>query len=159
MEHGNRFFSEFALPAALKDFEQQSWYIVAGLMCRRFTSHWYNNRTTGEVELNHGKSVEPRMTPEKKLVYQVFVLLQTHVVQQERNSFALDYVLSIREKLDIDLMRPGLEKDMTDAHQTSADDILASLDEVYNKPIYSAGIDPTRKDGDDKGELEKEEAA
>ena len=48
---------------------------------------------------------------------------------------------------------------MLDAHQTSADDNLASLEEVYNESIFSAGIDPTQKDGDDEGELEKDEAA
>ena len=72
--------------------------------------------------MNYRASVVPRMTPEKKMVYQVFVWLQTHVVQQERKSFALDYVLSIKEKIDIDLTRPGLEKDMSDAQRV---DILS----------------------------------
>jgi len=68
-------------------------------------------------------------------------------------------VLSIKDCLDVDLKRPELAQAMSGSLRTSADDILATLEDIYNESIYAVGIDPTAKDGDDEGELEKEQAA
>ena len=168
LEHGNRFFSEFALPSTLTGFEMQSWYVGIGLMCKRFTNHWYTNVVRTEEEKDYRCSVGSRMTPEMKLIYQVFGLLNTHVQSDERTGgpdgsqfgFGVDFVLSVKDQIDIDLRREVLERDMSETLEvTSAKEIIGILDEVYGESIDSAGISPTATDGDDEGELNSEEAA
>ena len=66
------------------------------------------------------------MTPEKKLVYQVFNLLETHK-DKGRGQPTVEYVLSVEKKLTGDLRREVLERAMKGAPETDVDDILASL--------------------------------
>ena len=146
----------------------QSWYVGIGLMCKRFTNHWYTTVVKADEEKNYRSSVGSRMTPEMKLIYQVFGLLNTHQYSNERrggpdcskHGFAVDFVLSIKDDIDIDLRREVLERDMSESlNVTTASEIVGILDEVYDESMDSAGINPTATDDDNEGELNSEEAA
>ena len=81
------------------------------------------------------------MTPERKLVFQIFCLLETHLVDAARTSFHLEYVLSVKDRLSVDLTRETLERSMKESPSTSADGILSTLNQVFNKTTSLAGID------------------
>ena len=81
------------------------------------------------------------MTPERKLVYQIFCLLETHLCDETRTSFHIDYVLTIKDGLCVDLTRETLERSMKESPATSADGILSTLNQVFDKKVGSAGID------------------
>ena len=70
------------------------------------------------------------MTPEKKALYEMLVLLKTHVATG-RPQHKCGYVFAIKNKLTIDLKRQKLENEMSGGPETSADDILLTLDELY----------------------------
>ena len=61
-------------------------------------------------------------------------LLETHI-QKGHPSFSAGYVLSIKNKLTVDLERKKLEGEINDSPDTSADGILMSLDELYAESI------------------------
>ena len=75
------------------------------------------------------------MTPEKKLIYEVFGLLKTHNVNPLRISFKKSFVMSISDSLTIDLKREVLENSMHVAPSTSANSILDTVNEA------TAGVD------------------
>ena len=75
------------------------------------------------------------MTPEKKLVYKVFALLNTHVSCSLRKSFDIGYVSAVKDQLTVDLKRDVLERSMKGAPSTNADNILATLSMVYQSSI------------------------
>ena len=81
------------------------------------------------------------MTPEKQLCYEIFLLLKTHVHDESREKFERTYITSIQEKISVDLRRNVLERSMHEAPQSPADDILRSLNKVYNDSIRQAGVD------------------
>ena len=77
------------------------------------------------------------MTPRKRLVYDVFRLLRTHIFKDKRVKFFKDYVLSVSNKVTVKLIRKESESRIHDAPSTSADDILAALADVYNESILA----------------------
>ena len=168
LEHGNRFFSEFPMPKSLLSFAFQSNYVGIGLMCKRFTDLWFSTLFKGDVERDYNGNIASMMTPERRLVFQIFCLLNTHLVDAARNSFHLDYVLSIKDRLSVDLTRETLERSMKDAPATSADGILSTLNQVFGKKTGLAGIDaigdgelnpddlPTIEEEDESGEIDLE---
>jgi len=88
LEHGNRFFSNFPLPKTLTSFAFQSNYVGIGLMCKWHTDIWCSTVWRGDDYTgNYKPSVDPSMTPEKKLIYEVFCLLKTHNVNPLRILF------------------------------------------------------------------------
>ena len=95
------------------------------------------------------------MTPEKMLLYKVFVLLGTHVTYSARTEFGCTYILSIKTKITTDLRRQVLEKSMTQTMSCSADDVLATIDQVYKETGGSASINPVRDEELDPGEVEE----
>ena len=52
------------------------------------------------------------MTPERKALYKIFVLLNTHKETLTRTDFTGGYILSVEKDLDIDLKRCKLENSM-----------------------------------------------
>ena len=81
LEHGNRFFSEFPMPMSLIDFASQSQYIGVGLKSKVHNKRWYTTKSKPEDETpDCSSTVKPCMTPEQMLVYEVFSLLKTHVM-------------------------------------------------------------------------------
>ena len=52
------------------------------------------------------------MTPEKKYIYQIFILLDTHRIRDGRHTFPVDYILSVADKIDVELKREALERCM-----------------------------------------------
>jgi hypothetical protein len=50
-------------------------------MCRA-TDGWYTTSNTSAKISDYQKTVLPTMTPEKKAIYEIFVLLDTHVRKQ-----------------------------------------------------------------------------
>ena len=75
------------------------------------------------------------MTHEKKPVYQIFTLLNTHVSDSARTTFAMDYVSSIEKDLTVDVRREGLERSMKSDPETSCDQVLATLSITYQESI------------------------
>jgi hypothetical protein len=141
LEHGNRFFSEFPMPKSLVSFAFQSNYVGVGLMSKRFSDLWFSTSFKGDVKRDYNDNIGSKMTPERQLVFQMFSLLDTHLVDAKRNSFHLDYVLTIKDRLSVDLTRETLERSMKEAPSTSADGILSTLNQVFGKQIRLAGID------------------
>ena len=134
LEHGNRFYSEFPMPRSLESFANQSLYVGPGLMCKRFCDSWYTTKFTGDAPADYSRTVIPCMTPEKKIVYEIFKLLKTDA-QIDRPQPTLEYVLSIKDKLCTELRRDVLERAMKEAPKTSVDDLLASLSTMYEESI------------------------
>ena len=60
--------------------------------------------------------------------------MDTHL-NSGRSNFGLGYVLSIKDKITVDLKCSKLEKGMADGPATIADIILISLDELYAETI------------------------
>ena len=81
------------------------------------------------------------MTPERKLVSQILFLLETHLVDAARTVFHLEYVLSIKDRISVDLIQEILERSMTDSPSNSVNGILSTLNQVFNKKMNQAGID------------------
>ena len=79
--------------------------------------------------------MKPTITPEKKLVYEMFALLNTHVSYSLCKSFDIGYVSTVKDQRTVDLKRDVLEWSMKGAPSTSADNILATLSMVYQPSI------------------------
>jgi hypothetical protein len=97
------------------------------------------------------------MTPEKKMIYEVFRLLGTHVEDISRSSFPINFVTSIKDKITTDLRRDALERCMKEGPKTSADDILKSLNQVYEESIQKIGLNVV-DDVEEDGELDAGDA-
>ena len=159
LEHGNRFYSDFPMPRSLSGFCAQSRYVGAGLMCRKFCDTWYTTKFKGNVAADYTKNVAPCMTPEKKLVYQVFNLLETHK-DKGRGQPTVEYVLSVEKKLTGELRREVLERAMKGAPETDVDDILASLSQTYQDSIAKVRtVQPSEETGDKNDDGEEGETA
>ena len=141
LENGNRFFSEFPMPKSLQSFEEQSNQVGLALKAKLQSDIWYTSNFEDITERNIRKNVAPKMTPEKQLCYEIFLLLKTHVHDESREKFERTYITSIQEKISVDLRRNVLERSMHEAPQSPADDILRSLNKVYNDSIRQAGVD------------------
>ena len=74
------------------------------------------------------------MTPEKKAIYEIFKLMDTHV-NKRQSPFSVGYITSIKESLTVDLTRNKLEGQISNGPSTSADGILISLDELYAEAV------------------------
>ena len=135
LEHGNRFFSEFPMPRSLKGFANQSVYVGVGLKSKEMSDMWYTTQFKRNTDASYNKSVPPCMTPEKRLLYEVFTLLNTHHCDNRRVSLQINFITSIRSKLKTDLKRSKLDNAMKDNPSTSADNILATLSQVYQESI------------------------
>ena len=144
LEHGNRFFSEFPMPKTLASFAFQSNYVGLGLLCKNFTDLWCSTVWHGDDEATYTSSVAPSMAPERKLIYEVFGLLQTHMSSVRRTKFKKTYVTSIRKQISVDICRTVLESSMHESPATTADDILTSLNLVLNN-AKTTGVDPTEE--------------
>ena len=75
------------------------------------------------------------MTPEKKLLYEVFDLLETHIYYSSRIDFDIRYVKSIEKKITVLLKREVLDRSMKESPTTSANNILASISMLYEDTI------------------------
>lgn len=125
LEHGNCFFSEFLMPRSLKSFEDQSNYVGLGLACKTFSNYWHSTTVGASDDKEvYSYNVAPVMTPEKKLVYEMFRLLGTDVVNANWVKFNKTYASSMEDQICVKLKRDVLERAMHDGPETSADDIL-----------------------------------
>ena len=94
------------MPESLIGFASQSQYVGVGLMSKQFSDQWYTTKFKSEdVTADYTSTVKPCMTPEKKLVYQVFALLKTHVSDPSRQSFEIEYVSSVEKQITVQLKR------------------------------------------------------
>ena len=84
LEDGNRFFSEFSMPKSILGFAEHSLYVGIGLTCRLFTDFWYSTARKKESPPDYKSGRASSMTPEKKMIYEVFKLLDTHKVVRDR---------------------------------------------------------------------------
>ena len=74
------------------------------------------------------------MTPKKKLLYKVFVLLQTHVHQSHDKS-TKTYVVSIKDRISTELRWDVFEGATKETPNTSADEMLATLSATHQESI------------------------
>ena len=149
LKHGNRFFSNFPMPKSLASFIGQSIYIGPGLACRRRVDLWYSSSWKEDVPRDYQSSVPPTMTREKRLIYEVFLLLKTHVVDRRRNDYPINYVTSVKDKISVELRRKVLEDAIAANPPTSADDILKSLAQVYEESIQREVDEQDTEEGND----------
>ena len=92
------------------------------------------------------------------MIYEVFRLLGTHVEDNTRVSFQINFVCSIKDKISTKLRRHVLERRMKEgATKISADEILKSLNQVYEESIQ-IGVNATDAVEED-GELDADDAA
>ena len=110
-------------------------------MSKRFTDLWYTTSWSGDVPRDYTKHVPSMMTPERRLLFQAFCLLKTHIVDPTRKTFNMDCVLSTKNKLIVDLARRVLKRSMKLAPATSANGILCKLNQVFGGKSNTAGID------------------
>ena len=132
------------MPKTLASFAFQSNYVGLGLLCKNFTDLWCSTVWHGDDEATYTSSVAPSMAPERKLIYKVFGLLQTHMSSVRRTKFKKIYVTSIRKQISVDIRRTVLESSMHESPATTADDILTSLNLVLNN-AKTTGVDPTEE--------------
>ena len=119
---------------------------------------WYTNSFDEEFKRNNRKNVAPGMVPEKRLCYEIFRLLKTHVEDVTRVQFTKTYITSIKEDISVELRRDVLERSMHEAPSSPADDILKSLNQVYNESITKAGAgiaNEEKEEGDEDGAEER----
>ena len=98
--------------------------------------------------------ISPKMTSEKKHIYQVFILLSTHKICENRTTFSIDYILSVEDKINVELKKKALERCMKENQTTSADDILAFVNE-YSSEVGVDAIDPSEEEASEEGTLEE----
>ena len=77
LEHSNVFFSNFPMPRLLVGFVEQSVYLGFGLMCRVYTDQSYMTAWNMMKTSDYQKTAT--MTPEKKAIYEILNLFETHV--------------------------------------------------------------------------------
>ena len=79
-------------------------------MSKQMTNSWYTTKFKSEEEKKgYDVTVKPCMTPEKKLLYEVFALLETHICNPSRVDFDISYVKSIEKNITVLLKREVLE--------------------------------------------------
>ena len=84
------------------------------------------------------------MIAERRLIYEVFVLLKTHRKNTRRINFKKTYVTSIRKLIKTELRRTVLEDAIHKSPLTSANNILTSLNLVLNNAPTN-GVDPSEE--------------
>ena len=84
------------------------------------------------------------MTPEKKYIYQLFILLNTHKLYDKRSTFPINYILSIADKINPELKRAFLERCIKENQTPLAGDILAYINEFATE-VGVDGIDSTEE--------------
>ena len=115
-------------------------------MCRNFTDMWYTMSFKGDIPPNYTSTVAPTMSPEKMILYEVLTLLKTHVCDPTRLSITKTWVGSVKDDVTTDLKRNKLERQINDGPATSADSILASLEQVYEESINKEAVDDADQD-------------
>ena len=97
------------MPRSLAGFIKQSLYVGYGLMCSAFIDTWYTTSYNLDKVANCQRTVAPSMTHERRAIYEIFVLLETHV-NKKWSPFSCGYVLSIKNRMTVDLKRDKLER-------------------------------------------------
>ena len=119
---------------------------------------WYTMTFKGDVQPDYTSTVAPSMTPERMLLYEVFILLKTHVCDTSRVTITKTWVGSVKDKVTTDLKRKRLESQINDTLVTSADGILASLEQVYAQSINKEPLDDADQDYEDNEREEQVES-
>lgn len=97
------------------------------------------------------------MTPEKKYVYKVLVLLDTHLMLENRKTITMTHVKNVESKVDVELKRKTLENRMKVREKGTVDEILGCIEELADDPGVDA-VDPA-EEGILIENLEEEEEA
>jgi hypothetical protein len=97
------------------------------------------------------------MTPEKKYVYKVLVLLDTHLMIENRKTITMTHVKNVESKVDVELKRKTLENRMKVREKGTVDEILGCIEELSDDPGVDA-VDPA-EEGILIENLEEEEEA
>ena len=144
------FFTEFPMPKTRISFAFQSNYVGLGLVCKNYTDLWTSTVWSGD-DVAYTSSVAPCMTPERRLIYEVFCLLRTHIILTERINFKKTYVTSIRKLIKTELRWSVLEENIHKSTVTPCENILTTLKVI--PPKTAGGVDPSEEL--DEGELAK----
>ena len=95
------------------------------------------------------------MSPERRVIYKVFCLLETHL-NQGQSLFSIEYVKSVEDRVGVDFKPVRFEKSMNEV-TTSSDCILMSLNELYTKAIAkNKAVSVQEEVGDVYGETPNE---
>ena len=150
VEHVNRELSRYPMPRSLIGYFNQSLCLGAGIACKHFCDANYTTRQKNVESEAYRDSMTPSMTPEKRAVYQVFVLTDTHIENKQRE-YTRDFIPKIASKITVTLKRKKL-KEAAQGPETSADDILKTLSTVYDESIDNH-VTVTDEMDDDNTEL------
>ena len=137
LEHGNRIFSEFPMPRSLTGFARQSIYVGIALMTKQFSNFWYTVRFKLDREATYNRSVAPVMTPEKRVIYEIMTLMKSETEDSNRQLHKSYVVERVDSKITTELKRTKLEGQINDCPATSADDMLKTLDQIYEESIVA----------------------
>ena len=113
---------------------------------------WYTTAHKPFKPANYTSTVPPSMTPEKKALYELSVVMETHV-DKGRLPFSIGYISSMKDKLTVDLKQSKIENQMRDGPETSADGILISLNKLYSEAVNKEVPVDEREEMND-GEME-----
>jgi hypothetical protein len=83
---------------------------------------------------NYKRTSVPSMTPQKKAIYEMLVLLETHL-NRGRPQHKHGYVLSIRNRLTVDPKREKLQNEIAEGPEISAGTSLITLDQLYAEAV------------------------
>lgn len=77
-------------------------------VCKVYPNMWYITKFDKYMVANYLRTLAQIVNLERKLVYQIFVLLRTHCSKQYPQ-FTVRYVLSIIDKITVDILHCTLE--------------------------------------------------
>ena len=66
-------------------------------MSKAFTNLWYNTKLEKSEPEEYKKTTIPGMTPERRYIYEVLVILRTHISDRTRTSFPITYVTNVKD--------------------------------------------------------------
>jgi hypothetical protein len=83
---------------------------------------------------DYQKTLPPTMTPEKRAIYEILNLLETHV-NKSQPPFSVGYISSIKNSSTVDLKRKKIEGQIYGGPATSANGVLILMDELYTEAV------------------------
>ena len=131
LEHGNKICSNFPMPGTALGFAFQSQYVGISLQCRQFSDLWYTTMWKGDVSRDYNNCIQPGMTPERQLLYELFRLTKTHRILATRLMFSKDWGKKLKSMTTVALKRSKIESTINEALRYGIDALLVDPLLVY----------------------------
>ena len=144
LELKNKSFAEFPLVKKLTSFMRQGDFIGVVERCKRFVEMFYVITKEEKDREIHQASTKPSMIPEKKRVFELFMLLDTTTYHEGRR-FVNSLVWKMKDKLKTIVTRKDKEASKKDSSGHSYNRIFSSISQIF-PPANRANSDD---DGDE----------